>query len=350
MPATARPSRPLQSYKYRPPPELLKRACFFLSVLPVAATGCRSSSIQGAPDAVAESPPAAARDADGAAPPADTAPADAPMDLDAAMAERASAVLSALDAGSLPMKVEDGAYLLVGVGPRTLTPAIVHMFEQALAALYNHRFDRHPDHPIAVLLFASHDRYKEFAPDKSLAFYKKREAEIDVDLSRGDAYRSSAVHELVHSLMDESFPQAPLWLSECVAALYENPSFPAPGEILGLPGGLRQATFHDALRSEDDRADMRLDALFTMDPRAFKGYSLDAGLDGGVDLWVQSRNEALARYVCLWLQQRGWLWDFVHRYHDDFQSDRTGTRSFEAVTGLSPIVATQSWVEWSKGM
>lgn len=95
---------------------------------------------------------------------------------------------------------------------------------------------------------------------------------------------------------------------------------------------------------------MRLDALFTMDPRVFKGYSLDAGLEAGVDPWIQSRNEALARYVCLWLQQKGWLWDFVHRFRDEFASDPSGAASLEAVTGMSPVRATRSWVEWARGM
>jgi hypothetical protein len=320
-------------------------------VVLVLAGGCRSSSIEGAPD-VRDVQPQPATAVDGAPAdvvPTDAAPLDATVDLDAAMADRARAVRSTLDA-DVPMRIEDGTYLLVGVDRGALTPGIIHMFEQALAALYNRRFDRHPDHPIAVLLFTSHGHYLQFAPAGVLAYYKRREAEIDVDLSWGNQYQSSAVHELVHSLIDPYFEHAPLWLSECLATLYENPSFPAPGEIRGLPGGLRQATFHAALRSEADAADMRLDALFTMDPRAFKGYRLDAGVDAGVDPWLQSRNESLARYVCLWLQDRGWLWDFVHRFRNGFDTDRSGARSFQAATGMSPAQATTPWIEWARRM
>jgi hypothetical protein len=320
-------------------------------VVPLFAGGCRSSSIEGTPDArdVQPQPAPAVEAAPADVVPTDAAPLDATVDLDAAMAGRARAVRSTLDA-DVPMRIEDGTYLLVGVDRGALTPGILHMFEQALAALYNRRFDRHPDHPIAVLLFTSHAHYVQFAPAGSLAYYKRKEAEIDVDLSWGDRYQSSAVHELVHSLIDPYFEHAPLWLSECLATLYENPSFPSPGEIRGLRGGLRQTTFHAALRSEADEADMRLDALFTMDPRAFKGYRLDGGggADAGVDLWLQSRNESLARYVCLWLQDRGWLWDFVHRFRDGFDTDRSGMRSFEEVTGMSPVQATTSWIEWAR--
>jgi hypothetical protein len=51
----------------------------------------------------------------------------------------------------------------------------------------------------------------------------------------------------------------------------------------------------------------------------------------------------MARYFCLWMQSKGWLWDFYQRWRDHAADDPTGEKAFLAVTGKTPAELNGQW-------
>ena len=73
-----------------------------------------------------------------------------------------------------------------------------------------------------------------------------------------------------------------------------------------------------------------LPTLFAMDDTVFRGPRM-------------ALNYATARYLCLWLDQRGLLWPFYQRWRDGFATDPTGELAFRATLGESPAEANEAW-------
>src|SRR5205814_1971965 len=109
-------------------------------------------------------------------------------------------------------------------------------------------------------------------------------------------------HELVHPLVEADFPDAPTWLNEGIASLYEAPLLPRRGEVHGAKNW-RHPRLLRALGDPRERARAAIDALFGMSDETFR--------DGDEDL-----HYAMARYACQWLDEKKALWDFYHRWRD----------------------------------
>jgi len=54
----------------------------------------------------------------------------------------------------------------------------------------------------------------------------------------------------------------------------------------------------------------------------------------------------MARYFCLWMQTRGWLWDFYQRWRDHVATDPTGKEAFVAVTGRTLAELNADWLQY----
>lgn len=111
---------------------------------------------------------------------------------------------------------------------------------------------------------------------------------------------------------------------------------PKPGEIRGAKNW-RYARLAAAIASPEERDLARLDHLFGLPDDVFRGKD-------------EKLNYATARYVCQWLDERGWLWPFYQRWRDNVANDRTGEKSFVAVTGMSPAAAHDRWVKWVRAL
>ena len=57
-------------------------------------------------------------------------------------------------------------------------------------------------------------------------------------------------------------------------------------------------------------------------------------------------SEGLARYACLWLLERGWLWGIDRAMRDGQPRDRVGRRAFQAVTGQRVADVDEAWRGW----
>ena len=87
------------------------------------------------------------------------------------------------------------------------------------------------------------------------------------------------------------------------------------------------------MRSKQERTDASLPTLFALSDPQFRGDKEDL-------------NYAAARYLCMWLDERGALWPFYQRWRDHYAEDESGAKSFEAVVGKTPAQANAEWSVW----
>lgn len=224
----------------------------------------------------------------------------------------------------------DDVFLLAG--PKTVIP----FAKRALAAWYNGRFRTRPVRVVSVYVFPSAAPYQAHCqattsrPCPSVyGFYTPDERTIALDAGPG---LGTLTHELVHPLVEADFPDAPTWINEGIASLFEAPVMPREGEIHGARNW-RLPALKAALASKDERAHARLPLLFGMSDETFRDER-------------ESLHYAMARYLCQWLDERDLLWDFFHRFRDGFAQDRTGRAAFRAATGTTPEEAQPLWEKW----
>lgn len=314
---------------------LLAPACNGSDRRPTAAPPARGPAMQGPAPTTGAEPPAAER-----ASPAERpvgAPAEPPYDLGADRARRAVAARTELGERVVTAVVADTFVL---VGPPGWQGASfdrsVALVRSAMAAFLNGRFAKKPERAISVYLFgtgASYERYCKQQYDAPCiahyGFYSPSDRYMVMNAGLG---LGTLTHELVHPLVEADFPDAPTWINEGIASVFEAPVIPRAGEIHGVKNW-RHPRLARALASRAERDRARLDALFGMSDRAFRG--------DGEDL-----HYAMARYACQWLDSRGQLWPFYQRWRDSFSDDPTGERAFAAVVGMAPREAHAGWARW----
>jgi Protein of unknown function (DUF1570) len=209
----------------------------------------------------------------------------------------------------------------------------VHSWLQA----QNGRFSKAPERAVSIYIFPDSYRYETFCKKATSAacispyrFYLPSTRTI---VMHGGA-DGTLSHELVHPFVESDFPTAPTWLNEGIASLFEGPSLPKPGEIHGTTNW-RLPRVQKALRSKDEKDDVTLSALFTMNDSQFRDVKEDL-------------HYSMARFFCQWLDRKGKLWDFYHAYRDHAENDPKGTKAFLGTleTGMTLETANAEWTQW----
>jgi hypothetical protein len=234
----------------------------------------------------------------------------------------------------------EGVFILItpaGAGSLGETKSLTKM---VLAAYFNGRFGKRPARAISVYLFPDAKPYEAYcrkrwgeACGSPYGFYRADERRIVMNAGPGLGTLS---HELVHPIIETDFPEAPEWLNEGVASLFEALNMPAPGQIHGVKNW-RHPRLLRALRSAKERPQASLPALFAMNDSTFRNDDEDL-------------HYATARYLCQWLDQQGKLWPFYQRYRDNYANDPSGALAFQAVVGKSLTEANDDWMRWVKAL
>lgn len=321
----------------------------FCSLLGLSLTDCLASSA-GSPVDPPTTPPLSAPEPVAPVASSEPAPADSAA---VAPAPVASAPAPAVPAGKSIDELKAEAHkdlgpkvsfdlvrerYLVVAAPGWGAKGSADFIERVLKALFNERFARGPARPLPVYLFGDAASYNAYCKQRYggecisiYGFFSPSDYRLVMNLGLGIGTLS---HELVHPIVDADFPDAPTWINEGIASLYEAPIMPRDGEIHGAKNW-RYPRLSSALHSPRERDKVSLPALF--------GMSSDERFRDD----DESLHYAAARYFCQWMDAQGKLWPFYQAWRDSFASDPTGDKAFARVMGKTPAEASPTWITWA---
>lgn len=191
-------------------------------------------------------------------------------------------------------------------------------------------FPTRPNKLIEVWLFRNETTYRKGAkkyfndePDTPYGYYSPTADALIMNIGPGAGTLS---HELVHPYMEANFPNVPSWFNEGLASLYERP-IEKSGHIWGLPNW-RLPNLKKQIQNKT------LPALPTLLQTTRNGF-YNAEFD----------SYAYARYLLLYLQEKGKLHDFYTKFLAD-KKDLTGQTALEAVLGQDVAAFEPGWRKW----
>jgi hypothetical protein len=239
------------------------------------------------------------RQADGTADRQTGDPADDPVMAEVARATGAQ--FACVDEGPYRVIVEGTPARASSVVARTIRPV-----REALAKQY---FEKGPRPVVRLILFMRDDTYRAGAealsgeePDTPFGYYSSHLRAVIMNLATGGG---TLVHEMVHTFVEEDFPDCPAWLNEGLGSLYEQCSV-KPDRLVGLTNW-RLPALREALASDERRGPARPGVLARLvGTTSDEFYAEDSGL-----------HYAVARYLCYDLQERGLLERFYRQYRAD---------------------------------
>lgn len=212
--------------------------------------------------------------------------------------------------------------------------------ERTLKALFNERFSKGPARPLPVYLFGDAAAYNGYCRRRYgndcisiYGFFSPSDYRLVMNVGLGIGTLS---HELVHPIVDADFPDAPTWINEGIASLFEAPILPREGEIHGAKNW-RYPRLSAALHTPKERDQVTLPALFSLSDDQFR--------DDNEDL-----HYAMGRYFCQWMDGQGKLWLFYRAWRDDFARDPRGEKAFFKVMGKTTEAASGDWLRWVRGL
>jgi hypothetical protein len=201
----------------------------------------------------------------------------------------------------------------------------------AAKALKQAYFNADPTEPVVILLFESEGPYRRLAKkwlgDEDVPHYGYFRHDNVMVMNVGTG-TGTLVHELTHALIKPDFPEVPSWFNEGLASLYEQCSMDG-GTIRGLVNwrlpGLQKAIKAGTLRPLEELIG---DAKF---------YRED----------LVGVNYAEARYLMLYLQEKGLLRRYYRAFRDHVGEDSTGLATLKQVIGPKELGAFEKeWREW----
>jgi hypothetical protein len=190
---------------------------------------------------------------------------------------------------------------------------------------------REPDEIIDIWLFGSDESYLEHAlrlfkerPSTPYGFYSPEHKALFMNIGTGGG---TLVHEVVHPFIRKSFPGCPAWFNEGLASLYERVE-ERDGHLRGLPNW-RLAGLKRAIRAG------KLPTFATLTSHTERQF------------YDSVTGYAHARYLCLFLQERGLLRRYYAEYLDARATDPTGYRTLGRVLGTRDLRQFQrGWEAW----
>lgn len=228
-----------------------------------------------------------------------------------------------------------GNFLVAGdLAPSEYEYLVDGVLDYCVSALTGVFFDRDAvrEKVVNVLVFKDYDSYETglrrilaMDPISPYGHYGHSQKYIAINYDTGPG---TMVHELTHALMAEDFPEAPIWLAEGMASLYEQCR--AEGEILRGDDNWRLPELKAALEAGTLGP---LSELLAMTPSAFRG--------GG-----ESLHYAYARYFCKYLEEMGLLPTVYKGFRGQSGRDPTGGWFISQAFGKPLATVEASWRRW----
>lgn len=192
-----------------------------------------------------------------------------------------------------------------------------------------------PSSVVTVYIFKDKDSYVEglrkyfgMEPISPYGHYGHRQRYIVVNYATGPG---TLVHELTHALMAPDFPDAPIWISEGLASLYEQ----CRVEDDSLRGE-QNWRLPELKRAVVDGGMVQLSELFRSDTQNFRAMN-------------ESLNYAQSRYFCKYMEDIGLLRQVYAEFRDNAHLDPTGIETVERIFGKDIAEIERDWLEWLAG-
>jgi lysophospholipase L1-like esterase len=193
-------------------------------------------------------------------------------------------------------------------------------------------FKTKPAGAFRVYLFKDDASYRSKAktlfgtvPDTPYGYYLDARRALVMNIATGGG---TLVHEMFHALVRADFPDIPTWANEGIASLFEQCGFDAGG-LVGYVNW-RLPILQDAIKKDTLPA---LRKIMTMPAAEF--YADRQG------------KYAAARYLMLYLQERGLLVKFYQGFRDRFAQDKTGVKFVEELLGEKLEDFEPKWRQWA---
>ncbi|HSJ99616.1 MAG TPA: hypothetical protein VK932_00190 [Kofleriaceae bacterium] len=231
--------------------------------------------------------------------------------------------------------VVERPFVIVGdEGAATVKSRATGFLRWTVKLLEKDFFAKRPDKIIEVWLFRNEKTYRAGAkkhfgdePETPYGYYSPTADALVMNIGPGAGTLS---HELVHPYFEANFPNGPSWFNEGLASLYERP-IEKGGHIWGLPNW-RLPNLKRQLRAKT------LPSIPTLLQTTRDGfYSADYD------------SYAFARYLVLYLQEKGKLRDFYRKFVADTK-DPTGQAAMEDVLGEKLDTFEPKWRKWALGL
>jgi hypothetical protein len=211
---------------------------------------------------------------------------------------------------------------------------INNTIDRAVECFYNDFFSARPTEVTTIFLFKDDATYRYWAKklydDTDLSrfgYYKPYSKVMLMNISTGTG---TLVHEMTHALVRYDFPDIPSWFNEGLGSLYERCSL-NDGNILGYVNW-RLPDLQEAIQEGSYTS---LNKLTATDEDEF--YGSRSGF-----------NYAQARYLCMYMQEKGILKKFYKTFRDNFSKDNTGKKFLEQLFGKSLNEIDIEYVSWVK--
>lgn len=230
---------------------------------------------------------------------------------------------------------ERSYFLIISNLPEKETEKIIdNTINRAVDCFYNDYFGTMPNEATTIFLFKDDKSYRGWAKtlydDDDLSrfgYYKPSYKVMLMNISTGTG---TLVHEMTHALVRYDFPDIPSWFNEGLGSLYERCSL-NDKLILGYVNW-RLPELQDAIK---DNSYTSLDKLLKTDYDGF--YSANSGF-----------NYSQARYLCMYLQEKGMLKKFYKLFRDTYSEDNTGKKQIESVYGKTLTELETDYLAWVK--
>lgn len=197
-------------------------------------------------------------------------------------------------------------------------------------------FPREPAQPITIWLFRDLTSYQRHAlelfgeePRSPYGYYLPQRRAMLMNIATGNG---TLIHEIVHPFMNANFPACPVWFNEGLASLYEQSNTRG-----GLLNGLVNWRLPGLKRAIREGRTLPFAQLMALSAAEF--YAPAEGSS-------YNRYYGQARYLCLYLQERGDLTRFYRQFSAHAETDPTGYATLQRVLGVSDMTAWQQ--EWER--
>jgi hypothetical protein len=217
-------------------------------------------------------------------------------------------------------------------GPRQVQNSATNVVRWTVKHLEGDYFAKQPSGIYDIFLFQDAESYERHAsamwherPSTPFGYASSSNHALVMNYGTGGG---TLVHELVHPYLAANFPGVPTWLNEGLASLYEQ-SDERDGKMVGLTNW-RLAGLKEALKAGRIGPFAKFVALSDAQFRD----------DDEADHYGQ------ARYLMLYLQERGLLVRFVKRALELQTEDPTAGRALKETLGADWKGLDATWRRW----